>query len=49
MMDNLRVQEYDKIIDYIKNETGEFIKFNGWLYRKMPLLLSEFKRDMGVE
>ena len=42
-------KEYDKIIDYIKNETGEFIKFNVWLYRKMPLLLSEFKRDMGVE
>ena len=42
-------KEYDKIIDYIKNETEEFIKFNAWLYRKMPTLLSEFKRDMDVE
>jgi len=42
-------KEYDKIIDYIKNETEEFIKFNKWLYRKMPTLLPEFKRDMNIE
>ena len=42
-------KEYDKIIDYIKNETEEFIKFNVWLYKKMPALLPEFKRDMNVE
>ncbi len=42
-------KEYDKIIDYIKNETKEFIKFNKWLYKKMPTLLPEFKRDMHVE
>lgn len=42
-------KEYDKIIDYIKNETEEFIKFNKWLYKKMPALLPEFKGDMNVE
>jgi len=39
-------KEYDKIIDYIKNETEEFIRFNMWLYKKMPSLLSELKEDM---
>jgi len=39
-------KEYDKIIDYIKNETEEFIKFNKWLYKKMSTLLPEFKKDM---
>ena len=42
-------KEYDKIIDYIENETEEFIKFNVWLYKKMPTLLPEFKRDMNVK
>ena len=40
-------KEYDKIIEYIKNETEEFIKFNVWLYKKMPGLLDDFKRDVG--
>ena len=39
-------KEYDKIIDYIENETEEFIKFNMWLYVKMPSLLPELKQDM---
>ena len=40
-------KEYDKIIDYIKNETEEFIKFNMWLYKKMPHLLPDLKKEMG--
>ena len=40
-------KEYDEIIDYIKNETKEFIKFNMWLYKKMPSLLPELKKEMG--
>src|SRR3989344_1297533 len=32
-------KEYEKIIDYIKNETEEFIKFNKWLYKKKMLTL----------
>jgi len=41
-----RNKEYDKIIDYIKNETEEFVKFNGWLYKRMPGLLREFRQDI---
>lgn len=41
-------KEYDKIIEYIKNETDEFVKFNKWLYRKMPALLFEFK-NMNIK
>lgn len=37
-------KNYDKIISYIINETKEFIKFNAWLYKKMPNLLMEFRR-----
>jgi len=37
-------KEYDKIIEYIKIETSEFIKLNKWLYRKLPFLLIEFKK-----
>ena len=40
--------EYDLIIRYIEIETREFIKFNQWLYKKMPNLLIEFKQDMGL-
>lgn len=36
-------KEFDKIIKYIENETNEFIKFNSWLYKKMPELFKEFK------
>jgi DNA polymerase III alpha subunit (gram-positive type) len=41
-------KEYQKIIDYIKNETEEFIKFNVWLYKEMPKLHEIFKRECGV-
>jgi|SRR3989344_5920599 len=39
-------KEYQKIIDYILNETEEFLFFNSWLYSRMPELLSEFKREL---
>ena len=35
--------EYDLILKYIEIETREFIKFNAWLYKKLPELLGEFK------
>ncbi|HZX20428.1 MAG TPA: ribonuclease H-like domain-containing protein [archaeon] len=38
-------KEYSRIIRYITNEAEEFIKFNAWLYTKMPGLLEEFKKD----
>ncbi len=35
-------KEYEKIILHINNKTKEFIKFNHWLYKKLPSLLEEF-------
>ena len=40
--------EYELIIRYIQTETNEFIKFNKWLYKKMPEMLIEFKKDTGL-
>ncbi|MFH1237955.1 MAG: ribonuclease H-like domain-containing protein [archaeon] len=34
--------EYESIVSYIQMETREFIKFNSWLYKKLPDLLKEF-------
>ena len=39
-------QEYDKIIEYIEQETIEFLKFNAWLYKRMPSLLEEFRKTL---
>jgi len=39
-------KEYDKIIAYIENEAEEFIKFNSWLYGKLPPLLEEYKKEI---
>ncbi len=37
--------EYEKIIKYIEKEAEEFLKFNVWLYKKLPLLLVQFKEE----
>jgi hypothetical protein len=42
-------REYWRIIDYVKNETEEFLKFNKWLYKNMPFVFEEFKDDMAQE
>lgn len=42
-------KEYDKILDYVKLEADEFIKLNVWLYKKMPEILSEYKKDNDIE
>lgn len=39
-------KEYEKIIDYIINETKEFLKFNIWLYKEMPKVREKFKVGM---
>ena len=31
-----KIGDYDKIVEYIEMEAREFIKFNVWLYKKMP-------------
>ena len=41
-------REFELILRYIQIETREFIKFNAWLYRKMPWLLVEFKKESGL-
>lgn len=41
-------REFDKILEYIKMETREFIKFNSWLYGKLPRLLGEFRGENGL-
>ncbi|MBT7102241.1 hypothetical protein HN935_01895 [archaeon] len=37
-----KVGDYDKIVEYIEMETREFVKFNVWLYKRMPELLKEW-------
>ncbi len=39
-------KEYDQIIQYIENETEEFIRFLSWLYRTMPEVHDAFKSEM---
>lgn len=41
--------DYKSIIDYIINETEEFIKLNEWLYKKIPELLPEFKKEKDIQ
>lgn len=38
-------KEYELILRYIQIEAREFIKFNAWLYKKLPELLKEFKGE----
>lgn len=38
-------KEYDKITDYIQNETDEFVKFAMWLYKEMPELREKFEKE----
>ena len=40
--------DYEKIVEYIKNETEEFIKFNMWLYKEMPKIHKIFKEEHGL-
>jgi len=43
-----KVGDYDKIVEYIEMETREFVKFNVWLYKRMPLLLKEWFGSLGM-
>lgn len=35
--------EYPKILDYVKKESEEFVKFCAWLYMELPPILAKFK------
>ena len=39
--------EYGKIMEYIEDETKSFIHLNAWLYRKMPALWEEYRKEIG--
>lgn len=38
-------KEYESIINYIIDETKEFLKFNIWLYKEMPKMYEKFKEE----
>ena len=40
-------KEYDKIEEYIKDETKSFIHFNAWLYKTMPEFLEQYKKELS--
>lgn len=42
-------KDFDRIVHYIENETECFLKFNAWLYAKLPSLLLEFKKEQGLD
>lgn len=39
-------KKYDRIIEYIEDETKEFSKFYVWLCKEMPLLHQQFMKSM---
>lgn len=41
-------RNYSKIIEYIENETEEFVKFSAWVYKELPHLLERFKKECDV-
>ena len=41
-------REYERIIQYIENETKSFIEFNAWLYKEMPDCLQKFKKENKI-
>jgi len=42
-------KEYDKIVDYIEEETVAFLQLNAWLYKEMPLFLERFKKENNIK
>ena len=41
------VKKYDEIIDYIKNETTEFVKWYMWLHKEMPELRTRWEAELN--
>ena len=42
-----RAYQYDKIEDYIRNETDEFVRFYRWLLEEMPKTRQKWDAAMG--
>ena len=41
------VKKYDEIINYIKNETTEFVKWYMWLHKEMPQLRTKWETKLN--
>jgi hypothetical protein len=41
------VKKYNEIINYIKNETAEFIKWYVWLHEKLPELRTRWETKLN--
>ena len=41
------VKKYDEIINYIKNETTEFVKWYMWLHKEMPQLKTKWETKLN--
>jgi hypothetical protein len=41
-------KEYDKIIEYIKNEAKAFIQLNTWLYKEIPKCMQKYREEKGI-
>ncbi|KKN69358.1 hypothetical protein LCGC14_0442180 [marine sediment metagenome] len=39
------LKKYDKVTNYIKQETEEYLEFYSWLRQRMPKLMTEFHAD----
>lgn len=39
------LKRYDKVIEYIEQETKEYLRFYSWLRERMPKLMTEFHID----
>jgi DNA polymerase III alpha subunit (gram-positive type) len=38
-----KIKNYEKIIEYIEMEAREFLRFNAWLYKRMPEIMDEWR------
>ncbi len=45
----VRGKKYGEIIDYVRNEAEEFVKFVSWAYKELPPLLARFRKENGIE
>ena len=45
---NPKIKGYEKIMEYIKQEAKQFVKFNSWLYKGLPLFLIQFNQRKTV-
>ncbi|MCL5009494.1 MAG: hypothetical protein M1433_00725 [Candidatus Parvarchaeota archaeon] len=41
--------KYGDIISYIERETEEYLKFANWIYKKLPSVLEEFKKENNIK